>query len=69
MSDWIEHDGKGAPELPAGTLVKVVFRDMKGADWMPEPFEYWLADDSDPHDCWTHDGTYNDIIAYREVQP
>lgn len=64
---WIEHDGKSAPDLPDGTLVKVRFRDMKGSDWLSEPFEYWCADESDPRDYWEHHDYADDIVAYRVV--
>lgn len=66
MSDWISHDGKGAPDLPPGTLVLVRLRD--GVDWTcPDPWEYWTPDEDDPHDYWTFsdDEPYFDIVAYR----
>lgn len=67
MTEWIEHDGKGVPDLPKGTEVYLRFRDGVGENWSPEEFDYWLPDSSDPRDYWTADGSHNDIVAYRVV--
>lgn len=66
-SDWIEHDGKGPPDLPPGTLVVTMFRDDVAGSPFPDPWEYWCSDDDDPRDYWTfsEDEPYFDIVAYR----
>lgn len=69
-SDWIDHDGHGAPDLPPGTRVQVRFRDELGENWSPENVSFWCHDDSDPHDYWTFSVRRPDydIVAYRVVQ-
>lgn len=66
MGEWIEHDGKGAPDLPRGTKAVVRFRDGMGF-LDADPFEYWSPDEDDPHDYWTfsEDIPEYDIVAYR----
>lgn len=57
---WVEHGGKGAPNLPPGTLVRVRLRDEWESSF-PTPFEEW---------DWTHfGGILEDIIAYKVVSP
>lgn len=66
MSEWVEHHGKGAPDLPPGTEVYVRFRDgLGGLGWGHTPFEWWSPDDSDPRDYWTHSNDREDIVAYK----
>lgn len=74
MNEWIEHDGKGPPDLPPGTCVD--FRTRDGyedvADRPPHPsdkFEELSGEGQGIYSrCWwTHTGDDNDIVAYRVV--
>lgn len=61
-SEWIEHHGKGYPDLPMDTLVQVRFAD---GDESPHPssVEGWDV-------CWRHSDPYLhpcDITHYRVV--
>lgn len=63
---WIEHHGKGYPDLPRDTLVQVRFADglVCGQD-TPEPVTHW-------HVCWrwaSDEPSYHDITHYRVVKP
>ena len=63
-TEWIEHDGKGYPDLPLDTLVQVRF--LHGPDQLrPISVEGWST-------CWRHDPDMPcsaDIVAYRVVTP
>lgn len=63
MTDWIEHDGKGYPDLPMGTLVQVRFRDGEKSRDPGQMVVYWNI-------CWRHDERLcsGDIVAYRVVK-
>jgi hypothetical protein len=63
ISDWIEHDGKGMPDLPAGTFVQVYCRDEQpGSDEnIYDPFTDLVWEN------WEH-APHLDIVAYRVVQ-
>jgi len=65
VTEWIEHDGKGRPNLPLGTYVHIRTREGKGEGWGSDPIEYWSADDGDPRDYWTAKGDPFDIVLYR----
>lgn len=63
MSDWIEHDGKGAPNLPPGTLLQVRCRNWETEGDDPneyDPFTDLVWED------WDH-APHLDIISYRVV--
>lgn len=58
---WIEHDGGPCP-VPLGMPVWVIHRDEDdGPVFFREA--QWCGG------CWKHDGTEDDIIAYREPKP
>lgn len=60
-SEWTKHHGKGYPDLPMDTLVRVRFADG-GYDKCPWTVGQWDV-------CWRHDDPHhpNDIVAYRVV--
>lgn len=60
--EWIEHHGKGYPDLPMDTLVQVRFGDG-GESGSEETVEYWTWN-------WRHDWGIvgeDDITHYRVV--
>lgn len=66
---WIEHDGKGAPDLPPGTLVLT----RRGAGIEDSPrvaveWEWWHGDGIGSNWVWP-DGKFEDhyISHYRVV--
>lgn len=63
-TEWIEHHGKGYPDLPMDTLVQVRFADGE-VGTLPWKVEEW--------DCnWRHDPDMPfsaDITHYRVVKP
>lgn len=65
--EWIEHDGKGPPDLPPGTEVLVRMRNGMGESWGPSPFEYWIADEDDPAEYWLFSDSPWDIVAYKAL--
>lgn len=69
-SDWIDHDGQGAPDLPPGTRVQVRFRGQNNSAGMVpcEPFKYSGEGPGFLGDWWSHQGEWYDIIAYRVVR-
>lgn len=73
MSEWIEHDGKGAPDLPPGTLVSIRCRDGFDDSIMPpRHFDFYLPDDKDPANYWLHghpEDRMDEIVAYKVVTP
>lgn len=56
LNEWIEHDGKGAPDLAPGTRVNVKFECGESDEYGGE-FEMW---------DWEEEGTHR-IVAYRVV--
>ncbi len=74
MSDWIDHDGRGAPDLPNTARVQAKFRDDKDP-WLTE----FGSNDPDggllflrirKYSLWTDNSDRNDpntIVAYRVV--
>lgn len=64
-SDWIEHHGKGYPDLPLDTLVQVRFADgeVNEGSW-GATVEFWNVN-------WVHDEPkyHADITHYRVVTP
>ena len=65
-SEWIEHHGKGYPDLPMDTLVQVRFAHGQGCLQVePTLVKDW-------HVCWRwieeSDPSYNDITHYRVVK-
>lgn len=70
MTDWIEHDGKGAPNLPEGTKVAVRMGDGWTDDLLRShaTWEWWDAP-GDESSSWFNDGHPDSITAYRVVSP
>jgi len=63
MTEWIEHHGKGYPDLPMYTLVQVRFADGVETDQLDAlDVAFWSIN-------WVHDDpVYDcDIVAYRVV--
>lgn len=58
-SDWIDHDGQGAPDLPPGTRVQV--RMTGGWESHLDGAQFELID-------WHGIDPFDDIVAYRVVQ-
>lgn len=62
--EWIEHDGKGYPDLPMDTLVQVRFADGGTSKPHGQSIEFWAfnwVQEEPLYDC--------DIVAYRVVKP
>lgn len=61
--EWIEHHGKGYPDLPMDTLVQVRFADGEYAGEWGQTVEFWAFNwrhfDDEPHPA--------DITHYRVV--
>lgn len=67
---WIEHDGKGTPDLPHSTLVEVRFADGTGAGDALMPVGFWHADVPSANNfVWSTPPEDADIVAYRVVTP
>lgn len=71
MTDWIEHDGRGLPDLPTGALVAVRLRGGWTDDTFPshEAWEWW-GRSSDGSSSWIDaDEEWDEytIVAYRVV--
>lgn len=65
MTDWIEHHGKGYPDLPMDTLVQVRFADGGENEEPHNSVEHWFWN-------WHHEENGvgpNDITHYRVVTP
>lgn len=70
LNEWIEHDGKGAPDLAPGT--KVVVRLGDGfEDSIPRAWEWWHCETLPDASNWVWPGGVADsaaIVAYCVVQ-
>lgn len=61
-TEWIEHHGKGYPDLPMDTLVQVRFADGEEEEWTVRDAEIlWRWIDPEP---WPED-----ITHFRVVKP
>lgn len=66
-SDWVEHDGRGQPDLPKDTRVAVRFRDGDVIETMTVGFWHrplprlnnWLHGSEDPE---------SEIVAYKVLK-
>lgn len=64
-TEWIEHDGKGYPDLPMDTLVQVRFADGETSASVGRSVKFWMVN-------WRHQEPYPDhcdITHYRVVTP
>jgi hypothetical protein len=57
-SEWIEHDGKGPPDLPPGTIVQIKW--MDGTHGSEKGSRAELLD-------WRWVDPFDDIKAYRVI--
>lgn len=61
MGEYIEHHGKGPPELSPTTHVDVKFRD----GFTDKGFSVsWYGPWGGTRDHWTHEGNDKDIVSY-----
>ena len=68
MSDWIEWNGGKCP-VPVGTLVDVKYRDGHIVPTIAADVNVPGAARDASYAYWKHDRQFNDIVAYRVVEP